>query len=546
MPKSKTVTQTGINRDRKSATRNAQAATSKASLEYWRRRVFIPHYVRGGVRIASGNYAVEIQHGGRRRRLSLLTPNRAAAAERAHQLFLLVQSSGWDAALAEFRPPAEPVSKDRLTVGEYLAFIRAHSELSASALGDYARSLRTIVASAFGYKEDSSKHSRTRHAEWLARVDGVRLAELTPSVIRSWKRDFLARVGDNPVLLRRARTSANSYLRRAQGAFVIESDAPRSLLLSSRRGAIAAARCSSGSRGGCAPTAWQASCGRCTPAQGVRQRDQREFWHLRRQPCAAACQLAHHRVDLHRLQRLASDDRTGPVARQCRRRVKQSASGARRAVFSRLTVGGSGACPAPANRSVSRARVVCFGWRVLSNVSGYLFTSAALSNLSSFWYLGARIGKCLGRDKGAEGIVLNLEAFFDVGTRFCTARYFAVTEQLLQAAEHEFEDTVALGRYAFLLESVRQIFDRWRPSEEAMPPARPSMSGSVTQMWKKPLKITVSGGLRGQVLRQLDVPASQPRSDHVLRSNPTRQLTPPTLRRPPSSATNVLVSFRPS
>jgi hypothetical protein len=219
MPKSKTVTQTGINRDRKSATRNAQAATSKASLEYWRRRVFIPHYVRGGVRIASGNYAVEIQHGGRRPRLSLLTPNRAAAAERAHQLFLLVQSSGWDAALGEFRPPAEPVSKDRLTVGEYLAFIRAHSELSASALGDYARSLRTIVASAFGYKEDSSKHSRTRHAEWLARVDGVRLAELTPSVIRSWKRDFLARVGDNPVLLRRARTSANSYLRRAKALF---------------------------------------------------------------------------------------------------------------------------------------------------------------------------------------------------------------------------------------------------------------------------------------------------------------------------------------
>jgi hypothetical protein len=220
MPKPQNTTQTGINRERKSAIRNAYAATSKASLDYWKRRVFIPHYVRDGAKIASGNYAVEIQHGGRRRRLSLLTPNRAAAAERARQLFLLVQSSGWQAALAEFRPPAEaPVSKDRLTVGEYLALLRTHSDVRVSALADYSGALRTIVASAFGYKADGAKHSRTHYSEWLARVEGVRLAELTPSVIRSWKRDFLARVADNPVLLRRARTSVNSCLRGAKALF---------------------------------------------------------------------------------------------------------------------------------------------------------------------------------------------------------------------------------------------------------------------------------------------------------------------------------------
>jgi hypothetical protein len=38
-----------------------------------------------------------------------------------------------------------------------------------------------------------------------------------------------------------------------------------------------------------------------------------------------------------------------------------------------------------------------------------------------------------------------------------------------------------------VVESMRQTFDLWRPPDDAMRLANPSMFGSVTQIWKKPL-----------------------------------------------------------
>src|SRR6516225_4601187 len=68
---------------------------SKTNLDYWLERVFKPTYSRDGKTIESPNWAVEIQHRGKRHKWSLGTANKAAAAARAKEIYLFVAANGW-------------------------------------------------------------------------------------------------------------------------------------------------------------------------------------------------------------------------------------------------------------------------------------------------------------------------------------------------------------------------------------------------------------------------------------------------------------------
>jgi hypothetical protein len=56
-------------------------------------------------------------------------------------------------------------------------------------------------------------------AEWLTRVHGIALDQITPATIQEWKQSFLAKAGSDPLPLRRARISVNSLMRRARSLF---------------------------------------------------------------------------------------------------------------------------------------------------------------------------------------------------------------------------------------------------------------------------------------------------------------------------------------
>ena len=77
---------------------------SKTHRDYWTKRIFKPTYARHGATIEARNWAVEIQHRGDRRRLSLGTPNKHAAVDRAKNLYMDVVTNGWAEAYAEVRP----------------------------------------------------------------------------------------------------------------------------------------------------------------------------------------------------------------------------------------------------------------------------------------------------------------------------------------------------------------------------------------------------------------------------------------------------------
>jgi integrase len=158
-----------------------------------------------------------LQHGGIRKALSLETPLKAAAAARARDTYLAVIAGGWEA----LKPEKKEHAHTGLTVGRFLAELAQKADLKPKTLEGYAIAFRLIVAGICGIEGDTRKydHRGGGRARWLERIHAVRLDAITPARVQEWKRAFLARAGKDPVALRSARTSCNSFLRRAKSLF---------------------------------------------------------------------------------------------------------------------------------------------------------------------------------------------------------------------------------------------------------------------------------------------------------------------------------------
>lgn len=54
---------------------------------------------------------------------------------------------------------------------------------------------------------------------WVAKIEAIRLADVTPERINKWRVAFVKRAGDNPLKQRRARITCNSLMRQAKSRF---------------------------------------------------------------------------------------------------------------------------------------------------------------------------------------------------------------------------------------------------------------------------------------------------------------------------------------
>jgi hypothetical protein len=53
----------------------------------------------------------------------------------------------------------------------------------------------------------------------LEKVHAIKLGKITPAKIQEWKHSFLAAAGNDPLALRKARISVNTFLRRSRSLF---------------------------------------------------------------------------------------------------------------------------------------------------------------------------------------------------------------------------------------------------------------------------------------------------------------------------------------
>ena len=163
-------------------------------------------------------------HEGRRETFPLGTPNKAAAAARARDIYLSLAGAGWEATLARYKKPRAITPYKEIsepcTVGEFLDEV-FRTASNQQTIEGYAKKFRQIIAEIFDLSEGKEKHDSWQGGtgKWLNKVHAVKLEEVTPARVEEWKRSFLAKAGNDPMALRRARISANSMLRQARSLF---------------------------------------------------------------------------------------------------------------------------------------------------------------------------------------------------------------------------------------------------------------------------------------------------------------------------------------
>ena len=194
----------------------------KTDVRYWQDAVFLPEYRIKGKKVAVRDWHVRIQWRGRRETFNLKTSNKAAAAAKARDVYTMLVGAGWDATLVKFKPDVAPKSVS--TIGDFLNELRGHWSGKPKTFEDYCRSFRTILSQIFGIKGGREKFDYLKGGRdaWIAKIDRIKLADVTPDKVNKWRIAFVKEAGGNPVKQRRARITWNSLMRQAKSLFASE------------------------------------------------------------------------------------------------------------------------------------------------------------------------------------------------------------------------------------------------------------------------------------------------------------------------------------
>jgi integrase len=248
----------GAREDGKSGKGMAKGKTlchfSKTSAKYWDSRIFKPSYTEGGERRQSRHYAARICHLKRRHTFPLGTGNKETASKEAAKIYSALVSEGWDATLGKFAPTYAPRDEKPVTVGDYIREAEKSADVSKNTLRGYTRAFRRLVSDIAGIdptvkverrrrvrdektgkmafvtktEEKDARHDYAAEGRekggardaWLAKVDAVKLADITPAKIQKWKQSFVNERGAAGALDEKtARGTANSILRKAKALF---------------------------------------------------------------------------------------------------------------------------------------------------------------------------------------------------------------------------------------------------------------------------------------------------------------------------------------
>ena len=189
----------------------------KTDVRYWAERIF--RRQRAG--IEDLHWTAQIQHSGRREQFPLGTPNKAAAAAKARNIYLSLQGQGWDETLALYKPKAAEPKPETSTVGDLIREVSAAANYRSTTFAVYCGALRRITADIAQIEADKRRFAPNSeaHRTWRERVDATPLGILTSEAIHNWKLKFLNRSKDSPLIHNRAINTVNSHIRNARSLF---------------------------------------------------------------------------------------------------------------------------------------------------------------------------------------------------------------------------------------------------------------------------------------------------------------------------------------
>ncbi len=192
---------------------------SRFTVDYWRTKLFRPVYSRGKRQNEVQEWYLQVQHEGRREKVSLGTNNREEACRRAAKFFKNLVGKGWDVALAKLNPDKEIRPKVMITVGDLITTVRPLLTVRPRTFEMYAYSLRKIAREAVGQKDSTKKRFDPKSRTWRRVSDTMLLAKLTPTKVAEWKAKIVSAAGTDVVKQTRARRNVNSFIRMARALF---------------------------------------------------------------------------------------------------------------------------------------------------------------------------------------------------------------------------------------------------------------------------------------------------------------------------------------
>jgi integrase len=199
--------------------RRLRSAFSKSDLRYWEDNVFLPKNGKGAT---SHLYVVRLGSRYQRTTFPLQTANKKEAARKAKAIQEHLLANGWEATLDAFKERER--RPETLTVAQYLSEVKKLATVKPATLTANVRCFHQILSGAFRIEppREGSKYQPTLAGErgaWLAKLDGIRLDQITPERITHWLNRFIAEAGNDQLAIRTAKLSARSIMQQAGSLF---------------------------------------------------------------------------------------------------------------------------------------------------------------------------------------------------------------------------------------------------------------------------------------------------------------------------------------
>lgn len=193
----------------------------KTDVRYWGSRIFRRRRPSGQV---DADWTAQIQYLGRREQFALGTPNKAAAAAKARDIYVSLHGRGWDESLRLYKPKREEAKPEQSTVGDVIREVAAKTHYRLTTFSVYCAALRRIAADIAEVPSRPGRFSpgSTANSEWRALVDATSLSLLTEDAIQQWKLDYIKSRESSPDARYRALSTVNAHIRNARSLFTPE------------------------------------------------------------------------------------------------------------------------------------------------------------------------------------------------------------------------------------------------------------------------------------------------------------------------------------
>jgi integrase len=193
----------------------------KQQRDYWRKKLGKRIY-----KTAQGNmaecteYCIRLQFNGTRRRFNTHQSNKEQAIDVAIKFYNKLQSSGsWEETIDHIFPKRD--HRVGITIGEFTDAILKHSTKKEATLQIYFKKFHTLISEIFGIKRDkmASYANGEAYKTWLARVNAIKLSDVTGEKVQTWKKRRLLECNNDPKKEACTRNTINTILRNSKALF---------------------------------------------------------------------------------------------------------------------------------------------------------------------------------------------------------------------------------------------------------------------------------------------------------------------------------------